>query len=104
MTSRPHPPHDGASPDACVPDSDSVVGAASRDVFCEAVSAVWAFRGRTARTRGVAAGRSAQQGTSGAATGGGGRSAPDPYCLAARNLYAPAEGEFDEYGQSLCVS
>src|SRR5882762_1354718 len=28
--------------------------------------------------RGVAAGRSAQRGTSGAATGGGGRSAPDP--------------------------
>src|SRR5712691_746608 len=29
-------------------------------------------------SRGVAAGRSAQRGTSGAATGGGGRSAPDP--------------------------
>ena len=28
--------------------------------------------------RGVAAGRSAQRGTSGATTGGGGRSAPDP--------------------------
>ncbi len=30
------------------------------------------------RNRGVAAGRSAQRGTSGATTGGGGRSAPDP--------------------------
>ncbi len=30
------------------------------------------------RKRGVAAGRSAQRGTSGATTGGGGRSAPDP--------------------------
>src|SRR6266852_7588901 len=30
-------------------------------------------------SRGVAAGRSAQRGTSGATTGGGGRSAPDPY-------------------------
>src|SRR5260370_42681294 len=34
--------------------------------------------------RGVAAGRSAERGTSGATTGGGGRSAPDPeYVLAA---------------------
>ncbi len=33
---------------------------------------------RLARTRGVAAGRSAERGTSAATTGGGGRSAPDP--------------------------
>src|SRR5258708_4054181 len=37
------------------------------------------FRRRTAGTRGVAAGRSAQRGTSAAATGGGGRSAPHPH-------------------------
>src|SRR5713226_5331975 len=47
-------------------------------------------RGRTARTRGVAAGRSAQRGTSVAATGGGGRSAPDPeYVRMGRRLLRP---------------
>src|SRR5712692_3780543 len=43
-------------------------------------------RPRAARLkRGVAAGRSAQRGTSGAATGGGGRSAPDPYFVLTGN-------------------
>src|SRR5216683_1189416 len=36
--------------------------------------------------RGVAAGRSAQRGTSGATTGGGGRSAPDPKRALGRSL------------------
>src|SRR5258708_33255506 len=43
--------------------------------------------GRTIK-RGVAAERSAQRGTSGAATGGGGRSAPDPNRLVKRLIEA----------------
>ncbi len=45
--------------------------------------------------RGVAAGRSAQRGTSGATTGGGGRSAPDPYRRIATRILCVAELSFE---------
>src|SRR5216684_1070754 len=62
--SRPPPPHDGASPAPYIPGSEAIglKGVPTAD----------------STSRGVAAGRSAERGTSAAATGGGGRSAPDP--------------------------
>src|SRR5712692_5156056 len=64
-------------------------------------------------SRGVAAGRSAQRGTSGATTGGGGRSAPDPYAYKAERLslgmklgelrlgYFGRQFAHDDHGQDL---
>jgi hypothetical protein len=49
-----------------------------RTVFRHNSIAVNSVPSADSTSRGVAAGRSAQRGTSGAATGGGGRSAPDP--------------------------
>src|SRR5713226_7722749 len=97
----------GLRPICTFPDSEVVVAVPPRfrsrstrrvqDFWASTVSASLAFRGRTARTRGVAAGRSAQRGTSGAATGGGGRSAPDPdyvrllLCGGGRRLPRPVD-------------
>src|SRR6266851_10026881 len=82
--SRPHPPHDGASPATYIPGFEAM--------------GLKAVPTADSTSRGVAAGRSAQRGTSAATTGGGGRSAPDPE-LAAGNHFlmwtAAGESLFD---------
>src|SRR5712692_8887102 len=84
----PPPPHEVALRAILLARSDVREGADLRDrTFAGAkTSTPHAYApiagGKSASTevlkRGVAAGRSAQRGTSGATTGGGGRSAPDP--------------------------